>query len=141
MKPVLDQEGFSMIEVLISMGILAIGLLAIMSLQLTSIGFNTGSNITTIADMVAQKRIEEIASGRINDVTSLVSNITGEENPIIEEHVNTDGSSSQSGIFRRQTWILEDSSSSSIRRVKVNVSWTKGGSPKSVTYSVLTRGL
>lgn len=135
-----NQKGFSLIEVMISMGLLSIGLLAVLSLQVSSTKFNTNGNITTIANMLTQKRIEEVSIARINDSTSILSKETGEENPIIEENVDCDGNESTSGIFRRQTWITTDPDSVSLKRIKVSVSWTRNGSPKSVTYSVLTRG-
>ncbi len=135
-----NQKGFSLIEVMIAMGLLSIGLLAVLSLQLSSSQFNTGGNLTTIANMITQKRIEEVSIASINDATSILGQETGEESPIIEENVDCDGYESPSGIFRRQTWVTTDPDSSSLKRIKVSVSWTRNGSPKSVTYSVLTRG-
>lgn len=135
-----NQKGFSIIEIMISVGLLSIGLLAVLSLQLSSSGFNTKGNITTIANMITQKRIEEISVSRISDLGSILSMETGEDNPITEEKIDCDGYKNPSGIFTRQTWITSDPDSPSIKKIKVTVSWTRNGSNESVTYSLLTRG-
>lgn len=135
-----NQNGFSIIEIMISVGLLSIGLLAVLSLQLSSSGFNTFGNITTIANMMTQKRIEEISVSRINDPGSILSMETGEDHPIIEEKIDCDGYTNSVGIFTRQTWITSDPDNPSIKKIKVSVAWTRNGSHKSVTYSVLTRG-
>jgi type IV pilus assembly protein PilV len=52
------RKGFSLIEVLIGLVILAIGLLAVAGLQVTSIRGNYSSNNVTQATYIAQSRLE-----------------------------------------------------------------------------------
>jgi type IV pilus assembly protein PilV len=61
------KEGFSLIEVLIGTIFLAIGLLAIASLQVTSIRGNFFSNNLMQATYVAQDRLEFLKNVALND--------------------------------------------------------------------------
>jgi type IV pilus assembly protein PilV len=77
------QKGFTLIEVMIAMVILATGLLALMGLQIVSIRSNAFSNEMAQASILAQTRLEEIrnkpyaslATG--STVTVLPANETG----------------------------------------------------------------
>ena len=78
------KDGFSLIEVLIALTFLAIGLLAIASLQVTSVRGNFFSNNLMQATYVAQDRIENLknmaftslpATGDYNDGTATLSGI------------------------------------------------------------------
>ena len=56
------QAGFSMIEMLIAVVILAVGLLGLAELQITAIKTNAQSDSITVANGIAQKIVEEIAA-------------------------------------------------------------------------------
>jgi type IV pilus assembly protein PilV len=64
---VFRKEGFSLIEVLISLVFLAIGLLAIASLQVTSVRGNFFSNNLMQATYVAQDRLEFLKNLSLSD--------------------------------------------------------------------------
>jgi len=64
---VFRKEGFSLIEVLICVVFLAIGLLAIASLQVTSVRGNFFSNNLMQATYVAQDRLEFLKNLSLND--------------------------------------------------------------------------
>jgi prepilin-type N-terminal cleavage/methylation domain-containing protein len=66
---VFRKEGFSLIEVLISLVFLAIGLLAIASLQVTSVRGNFFSNNLMQATYAAQDRLEFLKNLPLNDPT------------------------------------------------------------------------
>lgn len=55
-----NQAGFTLLELLISITIFAIGMLAIAGLQVNAIRFNSGSNLRTAATGVAQAVMEQI---------------------------------------------------------------------------------
>jgi type IV pilus assembly protein PilV len=61
---VYKREGFSLIEVLIALVFLAIGLLAVASLQVTSVRGNFFSNNLMQATYVAQDRLESLGNRR-----------------------------------------------------------------------------
>ena len=52
------EEGFSLIEVLVSLTILAVGLLSLALLQVTAIKGNVGASKSTIATELAQTKLE-----------------------------------------------------------------------------------
>lgn len=59
-RVVISQQGFSLIELLIAITILAVGLLGIASLQVQSIRYNAGGNTRSATISVAQGIMEEI---------------------------------------------------------------------------------
>ncbi|MCK4536041.1 MAG: type IV pilus modification protein PilV [Desulfuromonadales bacterium] len=61
------QAGFSMIELLIAVVILAIGLLGLAELQVTAIKVNAHSDSITVANALAQKAVEDIAAMSAED--------------------------------------------------------------------------
>jgi type IV pilus assembly protein PilV len=64
---IFGEKGFSLIEVLISLVFLAIGLLAIASLQVTSVRGNFFSNNLMQATYVAQDRLEFLKNLSLSD--------------------------------------------------------------------------
>ena len=67
------QSGFSLIEVLVALIILAIGLLGLASLQMTSLKFNTDAYLRTQATTLAYDVIDRM---RINNAGVLTGNYT-----------------------------------------------------------------
>lgn len=57
---IMDQRGFTLLEVLVAMTILTIGLLGIAAMMITAINANGQSRRMTIATNLAQQRIEEM---------------------------------------------------------------------------------
>lgn len=134
-------DGFTLIEVLLAMGILSIGLLGVLCLHLNTTKFNTKGNVATMANMVAQKKVETACTGKISDSTSLLSKATAEGFLIQEDKVNSDGKKDQvDGIFTVQTRIYTYPDYNYLRKISVTVVWNRGGSPESITYSAVTRG-
>lgn len=62
-----DKKGFTLIEVLIGLIILAIGILAIAGMQITSIRGTSFSNNLSQASILAQERLEFLKSLPISD--------------------------------------------------------------------------
>ncbi len=64
---VFKEKGFSLIEVLIGLIILAIGILAVAGMQITSIVGTSFSNNLTQASVIAQDRLEFLKGMPLND--------------------------------------------------------------------------
>ncbi len=67
MNKVFKEKGFSLIEVLIGLIILAIGILAVAGMQITSIGGASFSNNITQASVIAQDRLEFLKGWPLTD--------------------------------------------------------------------------
>ncbi len=62
----MNKKGFTLVEVLVGLVILAIGLLAIAGMQITSVRGNFFSNNITQASILAQNRLEELRNLDVN---------------------------------------------------------------------------
>lgn len=130
MKNSLNSNGFTLVEVLVSLVILAISLLALASLMTTTTKNNAfGGNLTEAATF-AQDRMEEL---RVTDWDNIVSG--NDPNPI----------QGSTGINYTRTWtvVLGPNSpappNDNEKRVTVTVNWNDGA-PHSITFlSVITR--
>ena len=65
------QSGFTLIEVMIALVILAAGILALATMQIVSIRSNAFSSEMTYATMMAQSRLEAIRNMDYDDVTAV----------------------------------------------------------------------
>jgi type IV pilus modification protein PilV len=59
-RPILTQDAFSLIEVLIAIAIFSIGMLAVVSLQISSMNLNASSRRLTEATALASERMERL---------------------------------------------------------------------------------
>ena len=121
-----NQNGFSLIELLIAMAILALAMLAAASMQFSSVRNNTRGNIVTQATMLAKGKMEELKSTR--DLTTLTN---GAQNG-----VNAAG---QSGGIYNLSWTVANLGTTA-RRITVTVQWTRGTQTRQVSLSTNTRG-
>jgi prepilin-type N-terminal cleavage/methylation domain-containing protein len=101
----LKRKGFSLIEVLIGLTILAVGLLVIAGMQMTSIKGSSFSHHVSHATILAQDKLEELK----NLSYSLL---------ISQDYVTVPDT-----IFLRKHGVLEDPGNS-IKTVTVTVKWT-----------------
>lgn len=125
-----NANGFSLIEMLIAMCVLAIGMLAAASLQYSAVRNNTTGNTATQANMLAKATIEMLKSQNIESTALAVGNYV-DPSPV-------DASGNPGGIYNR-TWRI-DPLGSSTRRISVTVAWTKFGSTRQVTMRSNTMG-
>ena len=117
-----DQKGITLLEVMISMLILAFGVLGLAPMLVVSMFGNSYSNQVTIADAIALDRFEEIKTW--SDVSPI---------PYSQTVENVEG------IFTRETQIDDNTSDASVPagvyEVQITVSWTDHEEvPRSVSY-------
>ena len=128
-----SKSGFTLIEVLITLAIFSIGILAVASMQLSSTKNNTTSNIMTQATMLARAQIEQLKNDDIASSADLtIGNHTDPNNPI-------DESGNTGGIFTR-TWRVSAGPVATSREVEVSVNWNRRGQNRSVVLTTITRG-
>jgi len=121
-----NQKGFSLIELLIAMAILALTMLAAASMQLGSIRNNRTGNIVTQANMLAKAKMEVLKNTR--DLTTLSN---GAQNGM--------NAAGQPGGIYDLSWTF-DNLGTSARRITVTIEWSKGSRTRRMSISSNTRG-
>lgn len=130
-KPLHNEKGFSLIELLIALSILAMGMLAAASMNYSAVRNNTNGNVYTQANMLAKGLLESLKSQDI-DSAALAPGTYSDANP-----VNENGQ--PGGIYLR-TWDIANYGSQS-RQITVTVQWqTVVGGPRSVVIRSNTQG-
>lgn len=73
----MKQQGFGLLEILISVVILSLGLLGVAALQTKSVGFNHSGELRSIAALQAYNMLDRIRTNKTGREEGLYSNITG----------------------------------------------------------------
>ena len=125
------EKGFSLIELMIAMCILALGMLATGSMQYSAVRNNTTGNICTQANMLARDKMEELigtleATKTEEDLALIVN---GEDPSLIDADGNP------GGIFKRRWFLTDPWGSAQSRLLTVEVEWTRRGRTRSVVIS------
>ena len=107
------EKGFTLLEVMIAVAILAFGLLAVASMQGTAIRGNSLSGNLTAASTLAADRMEKLVSASYSHADLDVGNHT--------EDV---------GTYTVAWNIAEDAMFNNTKTVSVAVTWAEGGSQK-----------
>jgi type IV pilus assembly protein PilV len=117
----MDKKGFTLIEMLIGLVLLAIGLLAIAGMQITSVRGNFFSSNMTQASILAQDRLEGLRQLEFNDAG-------------LSAGTHNDGTI-QGTIFTRQCTISVVPGTTMIN-ITVTVSW-RDSSDHSISFSTV----
>jgi prepilin-type N-terminal cleavage/methylation domain-containing protein len=122
------EDGLTMVELMIAIAVLAIGVLAVMAMQLSTSHNNTAGNTYTQANMLAMSQLEILKS---RDVSFLVPGSYSEAQPL-----NADGE--PGGIYTRR-WTITDIGTNA-RELTVTVEWARLGRTRTVQITSNTRG-
>jgi type IV pilus assembly protein PilV len=125
-----QQRGFSLIELLIAMSIMALAMLAAASMQYSAVRNNTTGNVSTQANMLAKAQLEMLKNQDIGSA-ALTPGDYSDPTPI-------DENGNPGGIYNR-SWKI-DPLGTSARRIRVTVQWTKFGGPRRVVVRSNTKG-
>jgi len=150
------KRGFTILEVLITVVILSVAILALSSLQTKAVGTNYTSHRMTIATTLAQEKLEELQNLPYTDsqLTDTVSNftsgnfnwslavdhtnidgLTGVANPIDETGAAVPAGSGSAGYWRE--WNVADNTPmANMKTVSVRVRWSEKRA-KSVTIDTV----
>jgi prepilin-type N-terminal cleavage/methylation domain-containing protein len=121
--------GFTFIELLIAMAIIAFGMMAALSMQFGTTNNNTRGNIYTQANMLAKAQMESLKNRDVDDLA--VATVNDPNNPLSPEGQN-------GGIFNR-SWRIENLGTGA-RRITVTVQWSRLGRPGQVVLTSNTKG-
>jgi type IV pilus modification protein PilV len=112
-----QQDGFTLMEVLVAMLLLTIGLLGVANLTIGVIKGNSYSKNVTTATVVAQQQIEQAQRLGYTNSNSLAGSAT----------VSMGGTS-----FTRNTTVTDGSPATNMKSVSVAVSWNPGNNSVSL---------
>ena len=118
-------EGFTLIESLLALFILSIGLLGMVALQYSIMGYNQYAKTVTTATTLAQSKIEDLKNMNYASIADETEN-----------SIDEDGNAG--GIYTRETSV--DSSLSNGKIITVKVSWSLKGKPRDVSIKTILKG-
>jgi type IV pilus assembly protein PilV len=114
-------EGFTLIEIMITLVILSVGLVALAGLQITAIKANAFSKRMTTATAVAEAKIEQLKDTPYANVQSESAT------PIVAANMN----------FTRQVTVTANSPVPNTKTIQVTVTWTEGSQSHVVPISTV----
>ncbi|MBN2032302.1 MAG: prepilin-type N-terminal cleavage/methylation domain-containing protein [Deltaproteobacteria bacterium] len=111
-----NQEGWTLIEILVAVVILTVGLLGVGTMQISAIRGNFMGGNTSIALTLASQKMEDLLNRDFDDDV-----LAAEEH---EENVDDSGVISAEGFYHR-TWNIEDTADPwpTMKEITVIVSW------------------
>jgi type IV pilus assembly protein PilV len=117
----MGKKGFSLIEVLVGLVLLAIGLLAIAGMQITSVRGNFFSSNMTQASILAQDRLEALRQLDINHA---------------DLDLGTHSEGTMAGTIFSREYTVTLVPGTTMRTITVTVRWTEG-SDHAVSFSTM----
>ena len=115
------EDGFTLIELMITLVILSIGLVALVGLQVSAIKGNTFSKRMTAAVTIANQKLEQIKD-------TAYANILSESSTQITQSNMT---------FTRQVMVTNNTPLANTKTVNVTVTWSDGSNSHSVPITTV----
>ncbi len=126
-----DMKGFSLIEVIIAMGIMSIGLLAVAAMQISTVRNNKTGNTFTQASALARAQMETIKNGNINNAGDLLNPTPTVPPTTTSDPAPVDENGNPGGIYTRSStmdaYLVGGAVSNFARTVTVNVRFPFSG--------------
>ena len=125
MKGIRRQSGFSLIEVMIALGILAFGILATMAGQVAAMRFSSTSRDHTIAMKLAEEQMEQffvMTAADVKALTTAPGYATSPNDP--SSPIDPDPGDGNAMAFDRNWTIQADTPETDVITITIDVSWT-----------------
>lgn len=113
-----NEQGFTLVSVMVALVMTTVGLLALLSTQVTSYSLETQANARTAAVSVARAYMEDIKARDPRTLSSV---------PLGPERVDAAGEPSESGVFQRSVEIA--SGGDHLKEIRVKVLFPKATQP------------
>ena len=120
------EDGFTLIEIMITLVILSIGLVALAGLQVSAIKGNTFSKRMTSAVSIANQKLEQIKNTAYDNIISESST-----------QITTNYPNQPSMTFTRQVTVMNNSPLANTKTVNVTVTWSDGSNLHSVPVTTI----
>ena len=122
MRRLKDVGGFTLLEVMITVVIFAIGLLGLAGLQIVAIKGNSFGQQMSVASTLAQNQLEQLRRTSYSSLSDGFDTYTDQAN----------------GVTYNRAWdVIPDASHPDWMRVEVTVNWTGPTSGRTVTLSTV----
>lgn len=119
-KSIKNQTGFTLIEVMIALVILAAGLLGLMTMQIVSIKANSFSSEMTYTSMLAQQKLEEL-----NNLPSTDTKLQSGNHPTGAESAAWYQAQDNKGmLYTISHKVWNNSPAANMTRIQLTVQWT-----------------
>jgi type IV pilus assembly protein PilV len=119
--PLIPDDGFTLIEVMIALVVMSIGLTALAAVQISAIRGNAFSKRMTTAVSIAEARMEQIKNG------SYASIIPESAIQVTQSNMN----------FTRQVAVTNNSPLANTKTINVTVSWSERSKSPSVPITTI----
>ncbi len=123
-----NPRGYSLIEVVVAIGVFAIGALTVSNLLLASFQNNRAGDKITQATMLAETKMEDLKS--VSDITLLADEV--------ESDIDQNGQ--PGGIYTRTSRITNTFGVNFSRQIEVTVQWISKGRMRRVVLTSITQG-
>ena len=121
------EKGLTLIEVVLSMAIFAIGFLAIAGLVVATTKNNTSGNILTEATMLARAKVESLKALPLDQLA--IACPDDMEPEVIDN------------VYKRKCEVSALGPTATIKTINVSVQWEKSGKSRQVLLQTNSRGL
>jgi type IV pilus assembly protein PilV len=134
-----NQNGFTLIELMVALTLLAIGIFAVITMQVTGIKSNSIANRLSAANALAQETMDDIMSWDISDArvntTSSVDGVYDLNGPNID---GTDTTITGAGTFRATYSTIKNTPVTGTTQITVNIFKVTNGVVDSTPLTTFT---
>jgi type IV pilus assembly protein PilV len=133
-----NQQGFSLIELLVAISLFAIGVLSVISMQVTGIKSNSIANKLSAATGLAQETMDDIMSWSISDPKLNSNNTNSTYDLNGPDNANDNVVIPGAGTFRATYSTAINTPVTGVTQITVNIFRVIGGTSEENPYITLT---